>query len=160
MFATTLISRSMACHSKRFSGTREFTSWLCHTRWKTHWIPDTGTLFHNYKESLSLVLMAVCDVNFFTMIDIGQYWSNNDSGVLSRKEMGKRWNLQVKCISLKPIVPQAFQFDLFIFFTTRFSYWKTNSCICILTKCYKKTNPFTIIETLVQDVVLKILLTF
>ena len=96
--------------------------------------------------------MAVCDVNCFTMIDIGQYWSNNDSGVLSRKEMGKRWNLQVKCISLKPIVPQAFQFDLFIFFMTRCSYWKTGSCICILTKCYRKTNPFTIIETLVQDV--------
>ena len=36
-------------------------------------IPDTGTLFHNYKESLSLVLMAVCDVNCFTMIDIGKY---------------------------------------------------------------------------------------
>ena len=36
-------------------------------------ILDTGALFHNQKESLSLMLMAVCDVNCFTMIGIGQY---------------------------------------------------------------------------------------
>ena len=35
--------------------------------------------------------MAVSDANYcFTLIDIGQNGSNNDNGVLSRSEMGKR----------------------------------------------------------------------
>ena len=46
------------------------------------------TLFHNYKEFFSLVLIAVCDADYcFTLIDIGQYDINNDSGGL---EMSKR----------------------------------------------------------------------
>ena len=49
------------------------------------------TLFHNYKEFFSLVLIAVCDADYcFTLIDIGQYDINNDSGGLSKSEMSKR----------------------------------------------------------------------
>jgi len=34
--------------------------------------------------------MAVCNGNYnYTLVDIGQYGSNNDSGVLSNSEMGK-----------------------------------------------------------------------
>ena len=37
-----------------------------------------------------MVLLAICDANYcFTMFDIGQYGSNNDSGVLLHSEMGQ-----------------------------------------------------------------------
>ena len=52
---------------------------------------ETGTLFHNYKGFFSLILLAVCDSNYcFTFIDIGQYGSNNDSGVLSRSKINEQ----------------------------------------------------------------------
>ena len=55
-------------------------------------LEDTGTLFHNYKGYFSIVLMAVCDASYnFTLIDIGQYGSNNDNGVLARSEIGQRF---------------------------------------------------------------------
>ena len=37
-----------------------------------------------------MVLLAVCDAKYcFTMFDVGQYGSNNDSGVLLNSKMGK-----------------------------------------------------------------------
>ena len=49
----------------------------------------TGTQFYNYKRFFSLVLMAICDANYcFTMFDVGQFGSNNDSGVLANSTMG------------------------------------------------------------------------
>lgn len=51
---------------------------------------NTGTLYYNYKGFFSIVLLAICDANYcFTMFDLGQYGSNNDSGVLSHSEMGQ-----------------------------------------------------------------------
>lgn len=49
----------------------------------------SGTQYYNYKGFFSLVLMAVCDANYcFTMFDVGQFGSNNDSGVLASSSMG------------------------------------------------------------------------
>lgn len=51
---------------------------------------NSGSLFYNYKGSFSFVLMAICDAHYnFTLVDIGDYGSNNDSGVLSHSWMGK-----------------------------------------------------------------------
>ena len=49
----------------------------------------SGTQFYNYKGFFSIVLLAVCDANYcFTLFDLGQYGSNNDSGILSNSVMG------------------------------------------------------------------------
>ena len=51
---------------------------------------NSGTLFHNYKAFFSLTFMAACDAHCcFTLIDVGEYGSNNDSGFPWNSEMGK-----------------------------------------------------------------------
>ena len=47
-----------------------------------------GTLYHNYKGTFSFVLLAVCHAKYnFTLLDVGQYGSNNDSGVLEQSKI-------------------------------------------------------------------------
>ena len=44
---------------------------------------SSGTLYHNYKGFFSLILLAICDAKYnFTYVTMGEYGSNNDSGVL------------------------------------------------------------------------------
>ena len=51
---------------------------------------NSGSLYYNYKRFFSLVLMAICDSHYnFTLVDIGDYGSNNYSGVLSHFRYGK-----------------------------------------------------------------------
>ena len=51
---------------------------------------NSGSLYYNYKSFFSLVLMAICDSHYnFTLVDIGDYGSSNDSGVLSHFRYGK-----------------------------------------------------------------------
>lgn len=53
----------------------------------------TGTQYYNYKGFFSILLMAICDANYcFTVIDIGQYGSNNDSGILASSVMGEMFD--------------------------------------------------------------------
>ena len=50
----------------------------------------SGTLYHNYKDFFSIVLLAICDANYcFTLFDSGQFGSNIDSGVLTSSQTGK-----------------------------------------------------------------------
>ena len=49
---------------------------------------NTRSQYHDYKGFFSLVLLAICDANYcFTLFDVGQYGSNNDSGVLIHSNM-------------------------------------------------------------------------
>ena len=53
---------------------------------------NSGTLYDNYKEFFSLVLLAVCDADYcFSMFDVDEYSGNNDSGVLANSSVGKRF---------------------------------------------------------------------
>ena len=45
----------------------------------------SDTLYHNYKGTFSIVLLAVCDAKYnFTLVDVCQCGSNNYSGVLAQ----------------------------------------------------------------------------
>ena len=49
----------------------------------------SGTLYHKYKGFFSIVLLAICDANYcFTLFDLGQFGSNNYSGLAS-SQMGE-----------------------------------------------------------------------
>ena len=51
---------------------------------------NSGSQYYNYKGFFSIVHMAVCDAHYvFTLVNIGDYGSNNDSGVLQNSAMGK-----------------------------------------------------------------------
>ena len=48
----------------------------------------SGTLHHNYKGTFSIVLLAVYNAKYnFTLVDVSQYGSNNDNGVLAKSKI-------------------------------------------------------------------------
>ena len=50
----------------------------------------SGSLFHNYKGTFSLVLMALVDSSYrFTFVDIGDYGSNADGAIFTRSAFGQ-----------------------------------------------------------------------
>ena len=54
-----------------------------------HWVIEaptkSGTLYHNFKETFSIVRLALCDAKYnFILVDVDQYGSNNDSGKFLR----------------------------------------------------------------------------
>ena len=60
---------------------------------RTQCPPNTGTLFHNYKGFSSIVLLAISNAKYnFTLVDIGQYGRNNDSGVLANSKIGEKFS--------------------------------------------------------------------
>ena len=52
----------------------------------------SGLLWHNCKGYFSMILLAICDVHYnFTTIDIGEYGSNNNCGVLLNSRMDRKF---------------------------------------------------------------------
>lgn len=48
----------------------------------------SGSMFFNYKQFFSVVLLAIVDANYrFLMIDVGAYGKDSDSGVFSNSEI-------------------------------------------------------------------------
>lgn len=52
---------------------------------------ESGSLYYNYKHFFSMVLLAVCDVNYlFTFIDVGSYGKASDSTVYKESLLFKK----------------------------------------------------------------------
>ena len=52
-----------------------------------------NALYYSYKGFYSIVLIAICDANYcFTLFDLGQYGSNNDSNILMNSGMRKMFD--------------------------------------------------------------------
>ena len=76
----------------------------------------SGTLYYNYKGFYSVVLMAVCDANYcFSLIDIGQYGSNNDSGVLVAFKMGQLFEDDEMNLPSSSKISESDDFDFLYF---------------------------------------------
>ena len=56
---------------------------------------NSSSLYYNYKGIFSIVLMAVCDARYcFTLVNVGDFECNNDSGMLAKSSVGRRFEEQ------------------------------------------------------------------
>jgi len=52
---------------------------------------NSGSLFHNYKDYFSIVLLAMVDANYkFVAVDIGSFGKEGNSGIFLKSNMGKQ----------------------------------------------------------------------
>ena len=48
-------------------------------------LPNSGTIFYNYKGSFSIVLMALASADYsFVMVDVGVFSSQSDGGIFKK----------------------------------------------------------------------------
>ena len=65
---------------------------------------NSSSLYYNYQRFLNIVLMVVCDARYcFTLVNVGDFGSNNDSGILAKSSKRKRFEEQnMKVANGKP----------------------------------------------------------
>ncbi|GFT41504.1 DDE Tnp4 domain-containing protein [Trichonephila clavipes] len=52
---------------------------------------NSGSLFYNYKDYHSMVMLAVVDADCkFTAVDVGSYGREGDAGIFLKSEIGRR----------------------------------------------------------------------
>ena len=76
----------------------------------------SGSLWHNYKGFFSMVLLAICDAHYcFSLVDVGEYGSNNDSGILNNSRMVKMFkNNKVKLPDPETIQGTDYELPFFL----------------------------------------------
>uniref|UniRef100_A0A3Q1GW95 DDE Tnp4 domain-containing protein n=1 Tax=Acanthochromis polyacanthus TaxID=80966 RepID=A0A3Q1GW95_9TELE len=63
--------------------------------------PNTGSEFHSYKGTFSVVLLALVDADHrFLAVDIGAFGSNSDGGIFANSQLGKA--LQADTLDVPP----------------------------------------------------------
>ena len=68
----------------------------------------SGTLYHNCKGTFTIVLLAICDAKYnFTLVDVGQYGSNNDSGILAQSKISSTFENSTLNLSESQVLPRA-----------------------------------------------------
>ena len=71
---------------------------------------NSGTLYHNYKGTFSfiIVLLAVCDAKHnFTLVYVGHYGSNNDSGVPAQSKISSAFKNNTLNLPESEVLPGA-----------------------------------------------------
>ena len=65
-----------------------------------------GTLYHYYKRTFSIVLLVVCDAKYnFTLVDVGQFGSNNDCGVLAQSKISSAFKKNTLNLPESQVLP-------------------------------------------------------
>ena len=74
---------------------------------------SSGSLWYNYKGFFSMVILGICNARYcFSYVDVGEYGSNNDSGVLKNSRMGRKFGANKMNIPSPAKIPESDDLEL------------------------------------------------